>query len=244
MRSRGHRNADLVVNSCLYECTVMHHRLTPRKHHFRYRIFMFALDLDEIDAVAARLPMFSRNRANLYTFRDRDHVTLPELDTATTKQNVLALLSRHGIATPSDARITLVTLPRVMGYVFNPVSFYFCVHRDGTPLCAVAEVSNTFGEMKSYVLRECSGDGPFRLVTPKYFYVSPFCDLDVEFHFTLRVPGERLDIHIDDREGDERAHGYLLTTSTRSHGPAGLWSWGTSARGRAPECPAAASTRA
>ena len=187
----------------------MHHRLSPRVHHFSYRIFMFALDLDEIDEVARRVPIFSRNRANLYSFRDRDHLTLPGFAAATTKQNVRALLSRHGIPTSEDVRITLITLPRVMGYVFNPVSFYFCTHPDGTPLCAVAEVSNTFGEMKPYVLRERSGDGPFRLVTPKHFYVSPFCDLDLEFDFSLRVPGDRLDIHIDDRKGKER----VLVTS-------------------------------
>ncbi|MBC7782928.1 MAG: DUF1365 family protein, partial [Burkholderiales bacterium] len=64
------------MRSCLYECDVMHHRLSPKKHQFRYRIFMFAFDLDELDAIAARIPFFSRNRRNLYEFRDRDHLPL------------------------------------------------------------------------------------------------------------------------------------------------------------------------
>ena len=63
------------MKSCIYECSVMHHRLTPKEHRFRYRLFMLAFDLDEIDAIAARIPLLSRNRANLYEFRDRDHLT-------------------------------------------------------------------------------------------------------------------------------------------------------------------------
>jgi len=76
------------MNSCLYECSVMHHRLEPKEHHFRYRIFMFALDLDEVDALARRIPLFSRNRWNLYTFRDRDHLTLPGGETKSTRENL------------------------------------------------------------------------------------------------------------------------------------------------------------
>ena len=67
------------LRSCLYECDVMHHRLEPKEHHFRYRIFMFALDLDEIDLVASKVFGFARNRRALYEFRDRDQLTLPEL---------------------------------------------------------------------------------------------------------------------------------------------------------------------
>ena len=68
------------MNSALYECHVMHHRVAPVVHHFQHRIFMFALDLDELDSAAARIPIFSRNRANLYAFRDRDHLTMPGLE--------------------------------------------------------------------------------------------------------------------------------------------------------------------
>ncbi|MEP6671292.1 MAG: DUF1365 domain-containing protein [Chthoniobacter sp.] len=190
------------MNSCLYECSVMHHRLSPKEHHFRYSIFMFALDLDELDEVAQRVPLFSRNGRNLYAFRDRDHLTLPGRETASTRENLVALLAQHGIQFPTDGRITLITLPRVFGYIFNPVSFYFCHDGAGAPLCAVVEVGNTFGEMKPYLLRDFSSAGEFRLVTPKHFYVSPFSPLDLAFDFKLRIPGEGLEIHIDDREGE------------------------------------------
>jgi DUF1365 family protein len=107
------------MNSCLYECEVMHHRLAPKEHHFRYRIFMMALDLDELDEVAARIPIFGRNRANIYAFRDRDHLTLPGLEAANTKENLVAFLAQNGIQFPPNGRITLVTLPRVFGYILR-----------------------------------------------------------------------------------------------------------------------------
>jgi DUF1365 family protein len=200
--------------SCLYECTVMHHRLEPKENHFRYRLFMFALDLDELDSLAVR--GFSRNRWNLYTFRDRDHLTLPGHEAASLRENLSAWLVGHGIALPSGGRITLLTLPRVFGYIFNPVSFYFCSDASGAPLCAVVEVRNTFGELKPYLLPAPAGDGHFRLVTPKHFYVSPFSALDLCFDFKLRVPGETLDLHIDDRAADRPV---LLSALTGRRAP-------------------------
>ena len=204
------------MNSGLYECRVMHHRLAPKVHHFRYGIFMVALDLDEIDAVAARVPFFSRNGANIYAFRDRDHLTLPGLEDAGVKANIVAWLQQQGVAFPGGGRIMLVTLPRVFGYVFNPVSFYYCFDAEGEPLCAIAEVANTFGEMKPYLIGERTPDGVFRRLTPKHFYVSPFFGLNLTFDFRLRVPGDRLDIHIDDHDGDERV---LLTSLTGRRAP-------------------------
>lgn len=204
------------MNSCLYECSVMHHRLEPKEHQFRYRIFMFALDLDEVAALPERLGLFSVNRWNLYAFRDRDHLTLAGCEGKSLKENVLAYLAQHGIRLPDGGRILLVTLPRVLGHIFNPVSFYFCSDASGAPLCAVVEVGNTFREMKPYLLREPAGERMFRLVTPKHFYVSPFSPLDLDFDFKLRVPAETLEIHIDDRAGDRRV---LLSALTGSRAP-------------------------
>jgi DUF1365 family protein len=92
----------------------------------------------------------------------------------------------------------------VLGYIFNPVSFFFCADAAGAPLCAVVQVGNTFHELKPYLLGAPDAAGCFRLVTPKHFYVSPFSELDLAFDFKLKVPGEVLDIHIDDRAADRR----------------------------------------
>jgi DUF1365 family protein len=156
---------------------------------------MFALDLDELDVVARRIPFFSRNRANLYSFRDHDHLNLGQ---PTLKENLLEYLRQQDVEFPNDGRVTLVTLPRVLGYVFNPVSFYFCFDATGEALCVVVQVGNTFREMKPYLVRRRQSDGAFRLTTPKLFYVSPFSELDLDFDFRLRVPAERLNVHIND----------------------------------------------
>ena len=190
--------------TCLYECRVMHRRLSPKVHHFDYSLFLFSLDLDEIDATVARVRGFSHNRWNLYNFRDRDHLTLPGLEQATVKENILTWIrSQPGPPTlPDNPRVVLITLPRVLGYIFNPVSFYFIEDRaSAAPLCAVVQVGNTFREMKPYLLRAPTTPGAFHLITPKLFYVSPYSALDLHFDFKLKVPGDHLDIHIDDRSG-------------------------------------------
>ena len=99
-------------------------------------------------------------------------------------------MRRRGVETREDDRIMLLTFPRAMGYVFNPVSFFFCFRKTGEAVCAVAEVGNTFREMKRFLLPEPAANRPnfFELTAAKHFYVSPFSDLDVKFNFRLRVP--------------------------------------------------------
>ncbi len=219
------------MKSCLYECHVMHARFIPRSHRFLYRIFLFALDLDELETVARRVRLFSFNRRNAYAFRERDYLpvnepryggpreTSPHAASTTTsptgslKERVLAYCARQGVDA-TGGRVVLVTLPRVFGYLFNPVSFYFCYDRHGAPAAAIAEVTNTFREMKPYFLRPDSAAaarGEFRLRVPKHFYVSPYSDVDVAFDFTLRTPGERLSIQIDDYVGTDRTLTSTLT---------------------------------
>jgi len=209
------------MNSCLYECNVMHHRLLPKEHRFQYRIFMFYLDLDEIDSLTHRLPFFSRDRFNLFTFRDNDHL---HTHTGNLKQNIIRYLRSQGVVFPDNGRIMLLTLPRVLGYIFNPVSFYFCTDAAGAPVCSVVEVGNTFHEMKPYLVREHDDGGCFRFATQKHFYVSPFSDLELTFDFKLRVPGEALDIHIDDRQGEARVLLSALTGRRKNLG-AGRLAW-------------------
>lgn len=201
----------------------MHHRFAPKAHRFDYRLFYFAVDLDELPALHSRLRLFSFNRANLYSLRETDffptHEPLhnasaptPAAAPVSLKQRLLTWLAARGVSAP-DARITLVALPRIAGYLFNPVSFYFVFDRDGAPLTAIAEVTNTFHEMKPFHVTERVDGRTFHLRAPKNFYVSPFSDVDVEFDFTLRAPAERLGIQIDDYVGGERT---LISTL---HGP-------------------------
>lgn len=187
-------------SSAIYECRVMHHRLVPKKHHFNYRVFYLWLDLDELDALDKRLWLFRRNRAGAYSFWDTDHLAAGG---ATAKENVLRWIQDQDTSTDAVATVRLLTFPRVLGYIFNPVCFFFCFDASGRPLMAVAQVTNTFKEQKPYLLKDPEASGCFRLVAPKHFYVSPFMDLEVCFDFKLRVPGEHLEIHINDRAGDQ-----------------------------------------
>ncbi len=205
--------------SCLYACTVMHHRLAPKPHRFHYRVFMFYVDLDEIDTLARRFAMFSRNRFNFFSFRDREHLQLP-IDAPDTSQSTKAHLTRylaeHGIDI-TGGRIMLLTNMNVLGYNFNPVSFYFCFDTHGEPLCCVAEVSNTFREMKPYLMnREQLSGRTFHLRTEKYFYVSPFIDHDTHFDFSLAIPADRLNIRIDDYKDKGR---FFISTLTGTRKP-------------------------
>ena len=212
------------MTSSLYECQIMHARFSPRPHRFVYRIFLFAIDLDELEQLHRGLPFFSVNRANLYSFRDRDFLPtgeplhngnagVPPATALPLKQRVVAYLAARGVDL-TGGRVVLVTLPRVLGYLFNPVSFYFCHDRAGAPVAALAEVTNTFKEMKPFFLgpdAQAAASGEFRLRVPKHFYVSPYSDVDVDFAFTLRAPGGTLAVQIDDYVGPERT---LTTTLT------------------------------
>lgn len=205
-------------NSCLYECTVMHHRLEPVKNKFHYKLFMFCLDLDEINAVVKSNLFISRNRFNLFNFRDRDHLQLPGVDhTASVKAHVLEYLKDNKCDVNSISRIMLVTNLCTLGYQFNPVSFYFCFDRADKPVCSVAEVGNTYGEMKLYFLgNETFQENNFSSRTAKNFYVSPFIDMDADFQFRLAVPSERLSIHINDHKKGRKL---FLSTLTGTRKP-------------------------
>lgn len=220
------------MNSRLYECHVLHARFVPKPHRFAYRIFMLAVDLDELPALHRRLHLFSVNHPNLYAFREPDYLPSSEplhnptppakcnplgytsisAPAASLKARVIAFLAARGVDLGPGGRVELVTLPRVFGYLFNPVSFYYGYDASGACVASIAEVTNTFHEMKPYFLgpetlrpaASAGGTGTFQLRTPKHFYVSPFSDVDVAFDFNLRPPAEKLSIRIDDYVGAER----------------------------------------
>jgi DUF1365 family protein len=213
------------IQSCLYECRVMHQRLAPKRYALRHALVMFWLNLDELDSLSQRLRLFSRNRFNLYSFRDADH--LPNYGTAGAplRERLQQYLATAGILLPPQAPVQLLALPRIMGYVFNPISVYFCFDpQSRAPLCAVAEVGNTFGEHKLYLLPAPEGSDPtlFHLRVPKHYYVSPFSSLSLQFDFRLRAPGEALDLRVDDYDGERRVLRSGLWGSRRALSDAGL----------------------
>ncbi len=216
------------MNSALYECRLLHRRVAPREHSFRNRLFFFRIDLDEVSEMARSLFLFSRNRRNLYEFRDDDYFPgaagSPPSDPGgpSLKSRVTDYLQGHGLAA-TQSRVVLVTVPRICGYHFNPVSFYYCYDADGSPLCAIAEVTNTFREVKQYLLPPSAlGAKGFRFRLPKFFYVSPFARADGEFDFFLGLPDEKLVCRIDEYESGELLLHSFVSGARRPLGDAAL----------------------
>ncbi|MEO6302036.1 MAG: DUF1365 domain-containing protein [Bacteroidia bacterium] len=206
------------MNSCLYRCLVMHNRTKPVSHRFHYNVFLFYIDLDEIEILRKKLFLFSHNKFNFFSFRDKEHLRLPIENpdkSKTTKQHILDYLKQNGI-TILPTKIMLLTNLNVLGYNFNPVSFYYCFDEKNQAICCVAEVGNTFGEMKPYLLTKGNySENAFRLNTEKYFYVSPFLDHDANFDFTLAIPDEKLNNRIDTFKNNERIFISTLTGSKK-----------------------------
>ncbi len=193
--------------NALYECTVAHCRLKPKRHAFSYRVFMFSVDLDELPTL--KHFGFSHNRFSLFSIYDRDHVDLGKFGGI--RPNLEKWLDGQGIICPADASIRLVTFPRVLGYGFNPVSFYYIADANGKPLLSVAEVTNTFREMKLFPVDTSDTDGRWHRRILKNFYVSPFSDPGDEFDFKLGLPEENWQVNIDDFSNTER----MLVSSVR-----------------------------
>lgn len=186
--------------SALYTGHAAHNR--PGKHRLRYRVFMLALDLDELPALDGRLRLFAHNRAGLMTLFDRDHGG--RID-APLKPQIEAKLRKAGIAW-DGGRIVLLTMPRLLNYVFNPLSVYFCTRRDGSLAALVHEVSNTFGERHFYVLPpRTAPNGQIAQACEKEFFVSPFLEMALRYEFRVTPPGDRAVVAMTVRRGDEVA---------------------------------------
>ena len=195
--------------SAIYAGRVSHRRVRPHRHALSYRVFNLLLDLDEIDGLVARLRLFSRNRFNLLAFSDGDH---GDGSGTPLRDQIERMASTSGVALEGGA-IRLLCMPRVLCYVFNPLSVYFCHGRDRALACIVYEARNTFGERHSYVIpvRRDAPDFPhvIRQSCAKAFYVSPFLDIDLTYDFQVRPPGERVGIGVD--VGDEA--GAIIVTA-------------------------------
>jgi DUF1365 family protein len=183
------------VNSALYRGFVTHRRTTGPAHGFRYDLYMLLLDLDELPELDDRLRLFGHNRARPVTFRDRDHLGDPQRKV---RENLAALFEERRQPFP-DGRVLLLTHGRVFGYVFNPVSFFYCHDSAGTLRAVVAEVNNTFGERHPYLLPVTGGATVWR--EKKLMHVSPFFSMAGSYTFELPPPAERCEAVIDLHHG-------------------------------------------
>ena len=184
----------------LYASKVMHRRLIAPLYRFVYRVFYLLLDVDRIDEAARGLRLFSHNRFNLLSFHDRDH-GLGE--TGGLRRWADGVLANAGIDL-DGGRIRLLSLPRLCGFAFNPISLWYCEHRDGSLRAVIAAVRNTFGETHSYLLASDGAAMPYESIheKDKCFHVSPFFDLVGRYRFSLTEPTEQLRVLIHEtRDG-------------------------------------------
>lgn len=174
------------LNSTLYVGAIMHRRIKPRRHSLRYRVFWLLLDLDEIDDLDAKLRLFSRERFNLFGFRNTDH---GDGSRVPLRQQAERHLASAGIDL-SGGNIRLLCMPRICGHVFNPISIYYCYDRAGRLAALIYQVHNTFGERHSYLIAVGGGSGVIEQNCPKAFYVSPFMDMDIAYNFRVVDPSD------------------------------------------------------
>lgn len=188
---------------------VRHRRARPFQYGLEHDVWYTALDLSELDEVPRRLRLFRRNGRGVATFHDADHLVEPSRDVPS---DIAAHLRAEG-EDPAGWRITLVTSPRVLGYVFNPASFFLCRDHSGRLRVVIVEVHNTFGDRHLYTLRpRARGEdpgAPFTAAMGKGFFVSPFISLDGRYEVHVRDEEDRLRIAINLRQ-DEKP---MLSTS-------------------------------
>ena len=182
-------------SSALYFGSVMHHRLIPFHHRFRYRVFSALLDLDELDGSLRGLRLLGIGRPGLFSFRARDH---GPRDGSSLRPWVERLLAERGLDLDRGP-IRLLCFPRLFGYVFNPLSIYFCYDRGEALRAIVYEVKNTFGEQHAYALEVPAARNSAAAVAQqcdKAFYVSPFIGMTSTYRFRIKEPGEALSVLI------------------------------------------------
>jgi hypothetical protein len=181
----------LTPAATLYAGRVAHIRHTPFRHRFDYKIWMLRVDLDRLDELAARSRFFAHNKAGLISIQDRDHGFR---DDRTLRAFVDAALARENLQ-DFGAKIQFVTMPRLLGYAFNPISFYYCYDMAGRLGAVLHQVKNTFGDQIGYLM-PVHGEGLIRQNAAKHMHVSPFFDMQGGYRFGLTPPGEKLTVSI------------------------------------------------
>ncbi len=200
-----------MIEPGLYVGSVMHRRSRPVRRRFEYRVFWLVLDLDRLPETARELKLMSLERFNLLSFYARDHADGRD---GPLRDKIASLATAGGFAV--DGPMLLMTMARVLGYVFNPISVFFCHDASGRLTAIVWEVSNTFGERHSYVIGVDDPEASvLRQRCRKELYVSPFIGMEIDYHFRVVRRGDKLTIGIADHDCDGLLMSAALTAVRR-----------------------------
>lgn len=196
------------MKSALYTGFVRHRRFRPEVHQFRYRVLMAFLDVDTLPESLSISPLAGYNRSSLVSYRESDHFGDPSVPL---RKRVERDAELNGIEL-AQGPIFLLTHLRCFGYVFNPISLYYCYDRQDCLQSVMAEVNSTFGETRNYWLPKPAADGaaPIRATAAKRMHVSPFMPMDLLYDFRLSTPAASLSAHIATLDGREADKGPLF----------------------------------
>ena len=191
------------MNSCIYNGEVTHTRFKPVRHFLKYKTFSLLIDLDEINILDKSIGIFSHNKFNIFSFYDKDH---GDRDGGNLKDWVISNLKKFQIK-ENITNIKVLCYPRILGYVFNPLSIFYCYEKD--KLVAIFyEVKNTFNEQHTYIFKIKNNEEIIQKCRKK-FYVSPFMDMETFYNFKLINPNDKLSVFIKQTDAD----GTILTAT-------------------------------
>tara|TARA_B100000161_G_scaffold11886_1_gene7351 strand:+ start:63 stop:821 length:759 start_codon:yes stop_codon:yes gene_type:complete len=191
------------MNSCIYNGEVTHTRFKPVRHFLKYKTFSLLIDLDEINLLDKSIGIFSHNKFNIFSFYDKDH---GDRDGGNLKNWVISNLKKFQIK-ENITNIKVLCYPRILGYVFNPLSIFYCYEKD--KLAAIFyEVKNTFNEQHTYIFKIKNNEEIIQKCRKK-FYVSPFMDMETFYNFKLLNPKDKLSVFIKQTDAD----GTILTAT-------------------------------
>ena len=187
------------MTSSIYNGTVIHKRFKPKVHFFRYKVFSLLIDLSELNVLEKKINFFSYNSFNLISFFDKDH---GERDGSSLIDWVKKNLKENNI-TFEDIKIKLLCYPRILGYVFNPLSVFYVYDKKDNLISILYEVKNTFGEQHTYIFK-VKNNNILQHSCSKKFHVSPFIEMNCNYFFKILKPGEKISVIIDQYQLNEK----------------------------------------
>ena len=187
------------MTSSIYNGTVIHKRFKPKVHFFKYKVFSLLIDLSELNVLEKKINFFSHNSFNLISFFDKDH---GERDGSSLIDWVKKNLKENNI-TFEDIKIKLLCYPRILGYVFNPLSVFYVYNKKDDLISILYEVKNTFGEQHTYIFK-VKNNNILQHNCSKKFHVSPFIEMNCDYFFKILKPSEKISVIINQYQLKEK----------------------------------------
>ena len=188
-----------MINSNIYNGTVIHKRFKPKEHFFKYSVFSLLIDLSELDYLDKQVRFFSYNKINLISFYDKDH---GNRDGTSIIDWVKKNLNQNSISS-ENIKIKLLCYPRILGYVFNPLSVFYVYNNQDKLIAILYEVKNTFGEQHTYIFKINNSDKLLQHNCLKKFHVSPFIEMDCKYFFRTLTPDKKMSVVIDQYDNND-----------------------------------------